>query len=273
MDHLGSVRSVVRARDGRARAAHGLRAFGVVLDDWSASGWMRIPFGFAGGLYDRETGLVRFGAREYDARVGRWVSRDPALFGGGDSNLYRYCGGEPVNFIDPNGRFWLPALIGVVVVARVGYGIWQAYRLGQMKVTAMGAMSLNPTRYPGHDHDQDDKFWHCTGFCVMSQSVPIAGAFAAQALSVAHDWDETDDRRANRLGEQLGCQSSGGTSVCAGLCAQHVGTENNRRYLTDNPVIPITPGVSWNQSRPSEDVLGVRRGQHNTFGQLFTSGW
>ncbi len=29
------------------------------------------PFGFAGGLYDRDTGLVRFGARDYDPETGR----------------------------------------------------------------------------------------------------------------------------------------------------------------------------------------------------------
>ena len=35
------------------------------------------PFGFAGGIYDADTGLVRFGARDYDARTGRWTARDP----------------------------------------------------------------------------------------------------------------------------------------------------------------------------------------------------
>jgi len=29
------------------------------------------PFGFAGGLYDRDTNLVRFGARDYDPETGR----------------------------------------------------------------------------------------------------------------------------------------------------------------------------------------------------------
>ncbi|MDS4031603.1 MAG: hypothetical protein RKO66_16235 [Candidatus Contendobacter sp.] len=28
------------------------------------------PFGFAGGLYDKDTGLVRFGARDYGAADG-----------------------------------------------------------------------------------------------------------------------------------------------------------------------------------------------------------
>jgi RHS repeat-associated protein len=35
------------------------------------------PFGFAGGLYDPDTGLVRFGARDYDAAAGRWTANDP----------------------------------------------------------------------------------------------------------------------------------------------------------------------------------------------------
>lgn len=34
------------------------------------------PFGFAGGLYDWDTKLVRFGARDYDSGIGRWVAKD-----------------------------------------------------------------------------------------------------------------------------------------------------------------------------------------------------
>jgi RHS repeat-associated protein len=35
------------------------------------------PFGFAGGLHDVDTGLVRFGARDYGAVMGRRASKDP----------------------------------------------------------------------------------------------------------------------------------------------------------------------------------------------------
>jgi len=58
-----------------------------------------------GGFYDSVTKLVHFGARDYDPETGRWMQRDPILFGGGDTNLYAYCGGDPVNCTDPNGLF------------------------------------------------------------------------------------------------------------------------------------------------------------------------
>lgn len=74
--------------------------FGRVTAD-SSPGFQ--PFGFAGGLYDTASKLVHFGARDYDAETGRWLSKDPILFGGGDTNLYGYVMNDPVNLIDPLG--------------------------------------------------------------------------------------------------------------------------------------------------------------------------
>jgi RHS repeat-associated protein len=61
------------------------------------------PLGFAGGLYDTETKLVRFGARDYDAEVGRWTAKDPVLFVGGQVNIYIYVANNPINLFDPSG--------------------------------------------------------------------------------------------------------------------------------------------------------------------------
>ena len=47
----------------------------------------------------------------YDPSVGRWLSKDPILFNGGDSNLYAYVGSDPVNFIDPWG--WVKIKPGI----------------------------------------------------------------------------------------------------------------------------------------------------------------
>ncbi|MGH9770971.1 MAG: RHS repeat domain-containing protein, partial [Candidatus Acidiferrales bacterium] len=62
------------------------------------------PFAFAGGLYDADTKLVHFGARDYDPETARWISRDPILFAGGSSNLFEYVVDDPVDFIDENGE-------------------------------------------------------------------------------------------------------------------------------------------------------------------------
>jgi RHS repeat-associated protein len=100
-DHLGSVRLVVDVNTGAVAQRMDYDEFGVVLIDTNP-GFQ--PFGFAGGLYDKDTGLVRFGARDYDAQTGRWTAKDPILFAGGDTNLYGYVSNDPVNFIDRDGR-------------------------------------------------------------------------------------------------------------------------------------------------------------------------
>jgi RHS repeat-associated protein len=61
------------------------------------------PVLFSGGLYDFDTKLTRFGARDYDATVGRWTTKDPIGFAGGDTNLYAYVGGNPMSYVDPSG--------------------------------------------------------------------------------------------------------------------------------------------------------------------------
>jgi RHS repeat-associated protein len=72
------------------------------------------PFGYAGGIYDRDLGLVRFGARDYDPISGRWTAKDPIGFAGDDSNLYAYVGSDPVNYIDSTGEFaFVPWLVGI----------------------------------------------------------------------------------------------------------------------------------------------------------------
>jgi len=99
-DHLGSVRLVVHTTTGAIAQRLNYDSFGNVLTD-TAPGFQ--PFGFAGGLYDPHTQLTRFGARDYDAQTGRWTAKDPIGFNGGDSNLFAYVGGDPINAIDPLG--------------------------------------------------------------------------------------------------------------------------------------------------------------------------
>ncbi|HEX8409583.1 MAG TPA: RHS repeat-associated core domain-containing protein, partial [Thermoanaerobaculia bacterium] len=99
-DHLGSPRLVVNTSDGTILQRIDYDEFGNVTSDTNP-GFQ--PFGFAGGLYDHDTRLLRFGARDYDPRTGRWTAKDPIVFEGGDTNLYGYTWNEPINWIDPSG--------------------------------------------------------------------------------------------------------------------------------------------------------------------------
>jgi RHS repeat-associated protein len=78
------------------------------------------PFGFAGGIDDRDVALVRFGARDYDATSGRWTGKDPILFSGSDSNTYGYALNDPLNLGDQTG-LWAGGLsYDAAVVAHTG---------------------------------------------------------------------------------------------------------------------------------------------------------
>jgi len=99
-DHLGSPRLVVDINEGSIVQRMDYDAFGNVVFD-SNPGFQ--PFGFAGGIYDLDTQLTRFGARDYDAQTGRWTAKDPIGFNGGDFNLYGYVLADPVNWVDLDG--------------------------------------------------------------------------------------------------------------------------------------------------------------------------
>jgi RHS repeat-associated protein len=99
-DHLGSVRLVVNTSTGSVAQRIDYDEFGNITSDTNP-GFQ--PFGFAGGLYDADTGLTRFGARDYDPVIGRWTTKDPIRFDGG-LNLYGYTANDPINYVDPTGN-------------------------------------------------------------------------------------------------------------------------------------------------------------------------
>jgi RHS repeat-associated protein len=99
-DHLGSVRVVVDVSSGDVVQKLEYDEYGNVISDSNPD---FEPFGYAGGLYDSQTKLVRFGARDYNASVGRWTRKDPIRFGGGASNVYEYVGNDPGNNKDYSG--------------------------------------------------------------------------------------------------------------------------------------------------------------------------
>jgi RHS repeat-associated protein len=164
-DHLGSPRVVVDAATGAIVAKMQFDEFGNVLAD-TAAGFL--PFGFAGGLYDRDTGLVRFGARDYDARTGRWTASEPLGFAGGTTNFYAYAASDPVNLIDSNGlKIHPPDFIGPLqpgdVISRAGTPFSSQDDAARAALAEICATSVREDReYGGYIYlwDQFGKFYY-----------------------------------------------------------------------------------------------------------------
>ena len=108
-DHLGSTRMVVDSNDS-IRETISYYPFGSEIrmeNPALLTGGASHPFRFTGKELIRQTSLnmYDFGARLYDvAGVPIWTSIDPLAEKYYNLSPYNYCGGNPVNLIDPDGR-------------------------------------------------------------------------------------------------------------------------------------------------------------------------
>jgi RHS repeat-associated protein len=134
-DAVGSVRLVLDTASGAIVQRLDYDAFGNVATDTNP-GFQ--AFGFAGGVYDRDTKLVRLGVRDYDPVTGRWTAPDPVRFAGGDPNLYAYARNDPVNGTDPTGLF-----------------DWNSFAAGAALGVVQGVRGVVDIALPGITHSID----------------------------------------------------------------------------------------------------------------------
>jgi RHS repeat-associated protein len=121
-----------------------------------------IPFGFAGGLYDSETGLIRFGARDYDPQAGRWTAKDPIGFEGEDVNLFRYVNNNPVNFYDPEGKVLVIPIIIATEIIEAAAGISVGVMIGEVisnvcEMSKGGKQNIKDSRWTGTSDGEINK--------------------------------------------------------------------------------------------------------------------
>ncbi len=118
-DQAGSLKLLTSTSGKLFKHIH-FDSFGNALKDSDPT--FHLPIGFAGGLTDKDTGLVRFGYRDYDSDMGRFLCPDPLGFGGVDNDLYDYCMDDPVSLVDSNGLFPM-ALIPLIALGIKGAGL------------------------------------------------------------------------------------------------------------------------------------------------------
>jgi RHS repeat-associated protein len=135
------------------------------VEDKATSDSYTTPYKFTGKELDAETGLYYFGARYYDARVGRWVSADPALekyipkpndydtehdfywylqqdgskklaglggvFNAVNMDVYHYAGNNPVKLVDPDGSmaFFWHFILTFSEAQKAGVGFWDSLKM------------------------------------------------------------------------------------------------------------------------------------------------
>ena len=101
-DHLGNNRMVVNT-NGEVEQVNHYYAFGGLMGE--STGGDTQTYKYNGKELDRINGLdwYDYGARNYDAALGRWHVVDPLAEKYYNVSPYAYCGNNPMNRIDPNG--------------------------------------------------------------------------------------------------------------------------------------------------------------------------
>ena len=104
-DHQGNNRVVIN-QSGTVEEVNHYYPFGGVF---ASSGNVQ-PYKYNGKELDRKNGLewYDYGARHYDAALGRFLTRDPLAEGYFSTSPYAYCLNNPIFYIDPLGTDTVP---------------------------------------------------------------------------------------------------------------------------------------------------------------------
>ena len=106
-DHQGNNRVVVNSNGSVVETNHYYPFGGLFATSTNVQ-----PYKYNGKELDTKKGLnwYDYGARHYDAALGRWHVVDPMAEKYYPYSLYVYCGNNPVRYVDPTGEGWNDAL-------------------------------------------------------------------------------------------------------------------------------------------------------------------
>ncbi|MFW6119269.1 MAG: RHS repeat domain-containing protein [Planctomycetota bacterium] len=182
--HANTLYSVYALTDGSDNVVERYRydAYGACTvldsdfsDDADNASDVANPYAFTARRLDAESALMQFRHRYCAPDLGRFISRDPAGYGG-TPHLYRYVSDRPTFWSDPAG------LRGVVVRPR------KPHKRGVVS-TALDVRDSLDERYC---HEEDDRYhWghsHCVTNCMMKN---LQGVWSAWSASLFKEmWDE-----------------------------------------------------------------------------------
>jgi RHS repeat-associated protein len=130
-----------------------------------------------------EINYMDFGSRMYDDFLGRWFTHDPQSYRRPWESPYGYCGGNPVVRVDPDGEFFLTALLAPIGLAPLGAILdgtcWGAV-IGGASYTIATALSSG-----GLSNWNSSQFWQSVGIGAVSGAVFSGMSVIAPEFSVS----------------------------------------------------------------------------------------
>ncbi|MDN0048455.1 RHS repeat-associated core domain-containing protein, partial [Bacteroides gallinaceum] len=160
-DHQGNNRVVISST-GTVEETNHYYPFGEVF---AATNNVQ-PYKYNGKEFDNKNGLnwYDYGARHYDAALGRFVSIDPLSEQDYPSSPYVYCGGNPVIRIDKDGKIWDT--------------VWD---IGNMLYDAGAAVAAHIRG----DHVSAQSHWVDLGVDAVAAALPFVPAGTTKAIKAA----------------------------------------------------------------------------------------
>ena len=114
-DYLGSVRAVYDITPNYTEdlsdvilEQNDYYVFGGRINSQALPSWSSNRYRFNGkeqlATATADLGLTDYGARMYSSRLSRWTTPDPLADKYFSTSPYAFCGNNPVNYVDPNGK-------------------------------------------------------------------------------------------------------------------------------------------------------------------------
>jgi len=156
----------------------------------SAYGWVH---GFQGMRFDSIAQQNESLGRFYSPALQTWTTMDPIGFGGGDVNLYRAVGNNPISRVDPSGEwFFVPVIVvGLVLLTPNGLDTSSqienvamvAVPLAIPRTVAVITISYLTLSADGHDNGQMQRIATAGGVILVGKAVVPALRWCKQQLT------------------------------------------------------------------------------------------
>ena len=101
-DHLGNIRKVLNATTRTVTQSTNYYPFGLAI---TTTGTSKNKYLYNGKELQPSNAYYDYGARMYDASVGRWFVVDPLAEKGRRWSAYNYALNNPIRFVDPDGMW------------------------------------------------------------------------------------------------------------------------------------------------------------------------